>query len=150
MQRWGLFWQILSIFKNRPKCTSDRFYTGMYNWTFSECYIKAVMMVRLYMRPIIFIDMRFIPICTVRPVVMGHAIYFHWSNCTQPNQPVQKVGCVDIRGRKLRKCTLPPGMASRVQIFALAQRYISMFLLLKDSHNLKLNNGERRIPPLFL
>jgi hypothetical protein len=124
MQRWGIFWQLLSIFKNRPNCTSDRLYTGMYNWTFSECYFKAVMMVRLYMRPIIFIDMRFIPICTVGPVVMGHAIYFQWSNCTQPNQPVQKVGRVDIRGRKLRKCTLPPGMASRVPIFALAQRYI--------------------------
>jgi hypothetical protein len=91
MQRWGLFWQILSVFKSWPQCTSDRLYTGMYYWTFSERYCKAVMLVRLYMRPIIFIDMRFIPICTVGPVFMGHARYFQWSNCTQPNQPVKKV-----------------------------------------------------------
>jgi hypothetical protein len=55
-------------------------------------------------------------------MAMGNDIYFQRANCTQPNQPVQKVDRVDFRGRKLRKCTLSPGMASRVPIFALAQR----------------------------
>jgi hypothetical protein len=112
----------MRILKNRPNCTSVRLYTGMYNWTYSEWYFKAVMMVRLYMRPIICIDVSLFPICTVGPVALGSGIYFQQANCTQPNQLVQKVGRVDFRGRKLRKCTLPPGMASRVPIFALAQR----------------------------
>jgi hypothetical protein len=81
-------------------------------------------MVRLYMRPIICIDVRFFPICTVGPLTMGNGIYFQRANCTQPNQPVQKVSRVAFRGRKLRKCTLSPGMASRVPIFALVQRHI--------------------------
>jgi hypothetical protein len=62
---WGLFWQILRPFKNRSNCKLVRLYTGMYNWTFSECYFNAVMMVRHNMRLIICIDMRFSPICTV-------------------------------------------------------------------------------------